>query len=483
MSSLVVCYPLRLCCLSYEIFKIKNANRNRLHVIPYVKMELNELTKCQRRVWDACINSQDHIFCTGEGGTGKSWLLQKLVDYFRKNESTRGKSVAITSSTGLSAFSIRGSTLHSFAGVQIVENDTTEMIRRARKGQSFSNWVDTDILIIDEISMISAMFFDNLSYVGTNIRKTQRPFGGIRLIMFGDFLQLPPVSKNNIRTKMIFEGVVWQKMSIRSFILTEIIRQSNNEFKSVLSKIRIAESNNHVCEFVQKLSRPIVSHNDIGVVNLFPLRREADEYNASKLDLLTSTPHTYKAIDYGDKALLAHCIAPQSVVLKTGAQVMINRNINSVVVNGTVGTVLAFEHDDTSEMLQPIVSVSLVNGHVMTIKPRTCSWETIGARGKVISRRTQIPLMLAWATTIHKSQGQTITKLRVDLEHVFESAQTYVALSRAANHDFLQVVNFTKGKVRADTNSVEFYRKLQSAKDGDGAVIETNTKVHIGFGD
>lgn len=446
-------------------------------------MELDELTKCQRRVWDTCINSQNHVFCTGEGGTGKSWLLQKLVDYFRKNESTREKNVAITSSTGISAFSIRGSTLHSFAGVQIVENDTTEMIRRARRGQSFSNWMDTDILIVDEISMISATFFDNLSYVGSDIRKIQQPFGGIRLIMFGDFLQLPPVSKNTNRTKMIFEGAAWQKMSIRSFVLTEVIRQSDKEFKSVLSKIRIGEPDNHACEFVQRLSRPIASHNDIGVVNLFPLRREADEYNASKLDLLTSRPHTYKAIDYGDKALLAHCIAPRSVVLKTGAQVMVNRNISSMVVNGTVGTVLAFEYDDTSEMFQPIVSVSLVSGDMMTIKPRFCSWETLEARGKVTSRRTQIPLMLAWATTIHKSQGQTITKLKVDLEHIFESAQTYVALSRAANHDFLQVTNFTKGKVRADANSVEFYRKLRNTEDEDGVVIETNTKVHIGFGD
>lgn len=448
------------------------------------------LNRYQQSVFDACVEEDFHIYCTGEGGTGKSWLLRNLVNTFRTDVRYRDKTVAVTASTGLAAYSVAGVTLHSFAGVQIIENDLSEMIKRARRGRSYANWIDTDILIIDEISMISATFFDNLSRVAQKLRESDKPFGGIRVIMFGDFLQLPPIAKGCNRVSRVFESTSWQRMSIRCFLLPEIIRQSDVSFKNVLSLLRVGQCNSESDTYIRSLSRELKYGDSIKPVQLFPLRSDVDDYNNGKLNLISSNSHVYTSTDYGDKNMLKQCIAPRTITLKTGAQVMVVRNMTSHIVNGSLGTVTGFEYQNDSRTFLPIVSVVTENNTHTSITITRQSWESIAPNGKtIVARRTQIPLILAWATTIHKSQGQTIPRLSVDLEGVFEFGQVYVALSRAANSNNLQVKNFTRGKVKADSESVKFYERLKEKLDseatGNGVVINKPPpqKVFIGFAD
>lgn len=459
-----------------------------LHLLhQHEDMALNEK---QQNVFNACINGDYHVFCTGEGGTGKSRLLSELVSTYRTNSEFKDKHIAVTASTGLAALNVGGVTLHSFAGVQIIEDNLVEMIKRARRRKSYANWIDTDILIIDEISMISATLFDNLSLVAQDIRGSTEPFGGMRLIMFGDFLQLPPISKGNSRTSRVFESFTWQKMLVRCYMLSDIMRQSDITFKSILSSLRIGECNAESNTYMQNLSRDLRYDDSIEPVKLYPLRNSVDEYNIEKLNCINSKEYTYQSVDFGDFNILKQCIAPRTITLKTGAQVMIILNLSPIIVNGTLGTVTGFKYHSDTKTVQPIVTVMTVDNILQSIDINICSWESIAPDGiKIVAKRMQIPIILAWATTIHKSQGQTISRLSVDLKGVFEYGQAYVALSRAIDSSNLQVKNFTRGKIKADSESVKFYERIKQQLDEDdsktGTVVNKlqAAKVFVGFAD
>lgn len=443
------------------------------------------LNSDQQKVFDECINGKSHIFCTGEGGTGKSWLISHIVSEYRRNQLYSEKQITVTASTGLAAFNIKGMTLHSFAGIQIVEDNPTEMIRRARRA-AYDQWISTDILIIDEISMVSATLFDNLSIVAKSIRESTEPFGGIRIIMFGDFLQLSPVSTSKIRKKKVFESDVWKEMNPKCFMLSQIIRQKDTEFKSVLSSIRSGICDENVEKYILGLSRKLRYDDNVEPVTLFSLRISVDGYNHIKLDSIKSDEYKFHATDSGDKRLLKQCVAPPTLTLKTGAQVMIIRNMSSTIVNGSVGTVTGFEFHDDTRTISPIVSVVGLDGICISTTIEECAWETLAPDGKtVLSKRIQIPLILAWATTIHKSQGMTIPRLSVDLEGIFDYGQVYVALSRAVDSANLQVLNFTKDKIKADPYSISFYIGMKQSTGSMPVMLPVTRSrtMHIGFED
>lgn len=434
----------------------------------------------QREVFDACVSGDGHIFCTGEGGTGKSWLISEIVSELRNSASPNLKTVAVTASTGLAAFNVHGSTLHAFSGVQIIEDNVTEMITRARR-HSFAEWTTTDILIIDEISMVSAVLFDNLSIVAQNIRGSAEPFGGMRIIMFGDFLQLSPISKNGVKAKKVFMGNAWKAMKPKCFTLTDIIRQSDAKFRSILSAIRLGRCGTSVEQYISSLSRKVDYKDNIKPVKLFSLRVDVDTYNNSMLSMLRSVEYTFDATDKGNIGLLKQCLAPKQLTLKVGAQVMIIRNMSPTIVNGTLGTITGFDFDDDTMSMMPKVTVVNTNGVCEIISVVRSSWDSVSANGmKVLAKRIQLPIILAWATTIHKSQGMTIPRLSVDLHGIFDEGQVYVALSRAVSASCLQVSNFTRDKIKADMSSVRFYASMNNPQTSDRQ-ITTGGKTFIGF--
>lgn len=418
---------------------------------------LLSLNEEQADAFKECIHGQSSIFCTGRGGTGKSRVTESIIRYFRDAQSEDNYQVAVTASTGIAAYLIKGITLHRFAGIGIIEDDREQMYLKASKGKSLQYWLDTDILIIDEISMISAQLFDNLSYIAQRIRGSSEPFGGIRVLMFGDFLQLPPVAKKSSRVPRVFEGEIWKELNPTVFTLSIIMRQQDELFTEMVSNIRLGKCNTQVCEYFESLSRDIEYHDGIEPVRLYSLRATTDDYNQSKLNELSAQLRTYESIDHGDVGSLSQCPAPRNLKVKSGSQVMLIRNIGGSAVNGSIGTVIGFKYVREARSFQPLVKFIGHGGESFIISISRFKWETIAPNGTVTSSRSQIPLILAWAITIHKSQGQTIPRLYVDLARVFEYGQAYVALSRCVDPSSLQVVNFTKDSVKVDIECLEYY--------------------------
>jgi ATP-dependent DNA helicase PIF1 len=431
----------------------------------------------QQEVFDQCISGNDSVFCTGQGGTGKSWLLECIVRHFRESLSEDGGLLAVTASTGIAAFLIKGITLHKFAGVGIEETNLTTMIQRASRGLSKTYWKDTSILIIDEVSMISATFFENLSLLAKNLRNSSLPFGGIRLIMFGDFLQLPPISKVDHPTVRIFHTDAWQELSPKVMELKQIVRQTNPEFIKILSEMRYGMCTDETEAYIRGLEREIVYDDGIEPVRLFAKKDSTEAHNVLMLSGLSGRPVRYKSIDSGDVGSLKQCPAVQNLELKEGCQVMVIRNLGEGVVNGSVGTIVGFEANSSVLAKKPRVRVTLPNGDLSTISVGRTAWETIAPNGKVLATRIQFPLILAWAVTIHKSQGQTLSRVSVDMSGIFEVGQAYVAMSRCKDPSNLRVVNFNRTLVMVAQSCVKFYQEL-SEGPREPSVVDDDLPKH-----
>lgn len=426
-----------------------------------IGLTLNDM---QRAVFNECITGNKSIFCTGQGGTGKSWLIQAIIKYFRDRNVKDKSYISVTASTGIAAYLIRGITLHRFAGVGIEEMDLTAMIRKASSGVSKDFWIKTSILIIDEISMVSPYLFNNLSHVGQAIRKSSLPFGGIKVLMFGDFLQLPPIIKDGNQSLRVFNTDAWRELNPSIYELTTIMRQRDKVFRQVLSELRIGQCSLESEDYIKSLSRPLEYDDDVEPVRLFALRKSTDAYNSTRLNQLQTPSRSYHSIDKGDKSSLKQCPAPESVVLKEGCQIILTRNLSPRAVNGSLGTVTGFEYAKEVKSYQPVVKFVMKGASSFTMIISTVVWESVSPTGSVIASRTQVPLILAWAITIHKSQGQTIPRLCVDMTGIFETGQAYVALSRCPDSDNLQVINFKRHLIMAAPGSVDFHESVSSGR-------------------
>lgn len=424
-----------------------------------------ELNTDQQLMFEACTSGTESIICTGQGGTGKSILLSVIVSHFKSIDVKNASRIAVTASTGVAAYLIGGITLHRFAGTGIEENDIDNMIFMASRKNNKKVWQNTDILIIDEVSMLSATLFDNLSKVAQMIRKSNLPFGGIRLILFGDFLQLPPISRNKTRVKRIFESDIWEQLNPMPFELRDVIRQQNPVITTLLESIRVGMCTDSMEAYIQGLARDIEVADNIEPVRLYALRDRANSYNSDRLEQLDGQSEVYISRDYGQASTLKQCPALEILELKIGAQVILIRNLNRYLVNGSIGTIIGFKAIENSEEKYPIVSMLMSNGmrHKLTIGP--IEWRMSMPDGTLISSRIQIPLILAWAITIHKSQGQTIPRLSIDMNGIFEKGQAYVALSRCINPDNMQVLNFKKENIMADKECVIFHYIVRQQMD------------------
>lgn len=421
----------------------------------------------QRQVLDAWNNTTDNIFCTGHGGTGKSWLLECIVKSIRSSGarmSGRKPVVAVTAPTGTAAFNVRGITIHRFAGVGTETENIGRMIARASVGNKRKLWQETDVLIIDEISMVSGIFFSNLYAMAQEIRNSSEPFGGIRVLIFGDFLQLPPPTGYKFRAFRAFECEAWRNCNMSVFLLTQTVRQTNAEFIGILNCIRIGLCNDSVSNYIKSLSRAVDYDDGIEPVKLFARKKPVEAFNIEKLSLIEEQTHIFLANDTGTSTSLNACPAPRILELKIGAKVMLTRNLTSDLVNGSIGTVKGFTEIDDIEV--PVVDMIGEAGKIRETVVTRVSWETVGPNGAIIARRIQVPLILAWAVTIHKAQSTTIPRLFVNMSGIFESGQAYVALSRCQSPDNLQVINFSPESIKADAQSVEFYNNLERVASG-----------------
>lgn len=418
-----------------------------------------KLLEKQQRAFDL-MKSGKNIFLTGPAGTGKTSVIKKFVGDFRWE-----RKIAITSTTGISALLIGGTTLHSYTGIGLGKGSVDSMVSKIlSRGYLKKRWNEMEVLIIDEISMLSPELLDKLDQIAKAVRHTLRPFGNIQLVLSGDFLQLPCIDSPD---KFCNEARCWEKCIDEVVYLTEIIRQNDSTFQNCLNSIRIGKVPDDVATILKKRVG-VKLDNEYGIkpTKLFPLNRAVDNLNHQELGELTTDLYEYdleisilkptkNKADMIDKAK-KYCIAPEKLQLCVGAQVMLlwNLDLENQLANGSRGIVIDFIEDT------PIVK--FLNGVERIIDYHI--WE-IEENGVKTMKLIQIPLKLAWAVSIHKSQGSSLDLAEMDLSNVFEYGQAYVALSRVKKLEGLSITGLDIDKIKAHPKAVEFYEEIEDGKD------------------
>ncbi|KXT01540.1 hypothetical protein AC578_6337 [Pseudocercospora eumusae] len=462
----------------------------------------------QKHVLDLVIEKKKSVFFTGSAGTGKSVLMREIISQLRKKYQREPDRVAVTASTGLAACNVGGVTLHSFAGIGLGKEDVSELVRKIKRNQKAKHrWMRTRVLVIDEVSMVDGELFDKLEAIARQIRNNGRPFGGIQLVITGDFFQLPPVPESGRAAKFCFDGATWSTCIEHTIGLHHVFRQKDPIFAGMLNEMREGRLSESSIQAFKKLDRPLNFEDSLDATELFPTRQEVDRANSGRLSHLQGELYPFPAKDGGsilDKAqrdkLLSNCLAPELITLKKGAQVMLIKNIDETLVNGSLGRVIGFMDErqfdsynnneaaflqspggtiqsnrdidesqpDARQMMQgvttsrrwPVVRFAVADGTWRDLLCQPETWKVELPNGEVQASRAQIPLILAWALSIHKAQGQTLDRVKVDLGKVFEKGQAYVALSRATSMAGLQVLRFDPRKVNAHERVRNFYSKL-----------------------
>ncbi|NXR97722.1 PIF1 helicase, partial [Oxylabes madagascariensis] len=391
--------------------------------------------------------------CFSPEGTGKSFLLKRIVGSLPPNITYA------TASTGVAACHIGGTTLHAFAGIGSGKAPLEQCIQLAERPGVRQHWLACQHLIIDEISMVDGKFFDKLEAVARAVRKRDEPFGGIQLIICGDFLQLPPVCKANEETKFCFQAKSWRKCIHINMELTEVRRQTDKTFVSLLNAIRLGRCTEEVTRQLMQTAAHRSERDGILATRLCTHKDDVEITNERRLQQLPGElVHVFEALDSDPmlvKLIDAQCPVGGRVELKLGAQVMLAKNldVSQGLVNGARGVVVGFESEQKG-----LPKVRFLCGVTQLIKME--KWIIKGASGVHLSRQ-QLPLKLAWAISIHKSQGMSLDCVEISLSRVFESGQAYVALSRARSLAGLRVLDFDPKVVRADPAVLQFYRQLR----------------------
>ncbi len=404
-----------------------------------------------------------NVFLTGAAGSGKTHTLRAYIDYLRKNDIE----VAITASTGIAATHLGGVTIHSWSGLGIRDKLTEyDIDQLEEKKNLWKRYQNTKVLIIDEISMLHHFRFDMLDRLARAFRrKPEEPFGGMQIVLCGDFFQLPPVHRQGEQPAYFaYQSDIWKKMNLKVCYLSEQHRQNDDSYLSLLNDIRgncvEDESLQYLRDRYKKDIDPEI-FPDIIPTKLYSHNADVDAINDAELDKLQQSERTFLMDTKGKAnlidALVKSCLAPMELRLKIGARVMFVRNNQEKgYANGTLGIVIGFDEVGGS----PIVRIS--NGREV-IADRE-SW-VIEEDGKIKAEISQIPLRLAWAITIHKSQGMSLDAAEIDLSKSFVAGMGYVALSRVKSLSGLKLVGFSHSALQVHPEILELDHSLREQSD------------------
>lgn len=418
-----------------------------------------------------------NVFLTGEPGAGKTHVTNSYIAYLE----ACGLTVAVTASTGIAATHLGGMTIHSWSGVGVKERLTAydldqimgreKVVKRIKKA---------DVLIIDEISMLDAYALDMVNVIAKTARASHEAFGGLQVVFVGDFFQLPPITKQGEVMRYAFESRAWDDARPLVCYLTEQFRQEDEMLLGLLKSIR---SNDVDEEHFTLLSEQTeIGYVDIEPTRLYTHNADVDAVNDRKLAELKGPVHKFQMVGAGNKqmqqTLAKNCLSPELLELKEEAMVMCTKNnFEAGYVNGTLGRVVGFEEEGD----YPIIETT--GGHRITMKP--ASWE-MAEDGKILASVEQIPLRLAWAITVHKSQGMSLDAAEIDLSKAFVFGQGYVALSRVRTLLGLKMIGMSPTALRVDPKisdiDSKFYEESDDAETA-FAELESNdiTEMHKRF--
>lgn len=405
------------------------------------------------------------MFLTGSAGCGKSLVTRCIVAVLERMHTDAR--VGVTSSTGVSAINIGGVTVHSWTGVGIGDKPLKRLV--PRKGSpAHQNITDAAALIVDEVSMLKAELIDKIDGICRAVRATDAPFGGIQVVLVGDFFQLPPVAEDGEEKGFVFTAKVWKELRMPTIVLSRVFRQSDPALVDALNHMRKGEWNDHARALVERCRVPFADREKAvagEAVRLFTHRKPAEDVNARRLAQLDpATERTFTAKDTGKEGYMNKCRAPLVLKLRVGASVMfVVNDSNGRYANGTQGVVEGYNGEGYPR-------VRTQNG-VIVARPHKWS---VKQRGREIAVREQVPLDLAWAITVHKSQGATFEKVILTLGRAFEAGQAYVGLSRCTSEHGMLIETLNERNVYADPDVLAFYARVEAETE---AALRSHTPM------
>ncbi len=398
-----------------------------------------------------------NVFLTGEPGSGKTHTLREYIKYLKEHSIDS----VVTASTGIAATHIGGVTIHSWSGIGAKEyiNDY-EIDRIASTEHVAKRITKAKVLIIDEISMLSGKTITAIDNIIKSVRGNMEPFGGMQVVFVGDFFQLPPIKRNSEDDDFAFSSRSWKDAKVIVCYLSEQHRNQNSELFEILSAAR--NNNLKDVHFEMLKSRITLASNLKNETKLFTHNKDVDILNKEKLEKLSGKKHVFNMVSKGNPTMAASiargCLSPEILELKIGARVMCTKNNSQRnFVNGTLGEVVSFGASGG----YPIIKT--VEGEEILVEPM--NWQ-VEVEGKVKAEITQVPLRLAWAITVHKSQGMTLPCAAIDLTNSFEYGQGYVALSRLTSLAGLELIGMNNNslKVHPTVLDMDDYFQTQSGK-------------------
>ena len=412
-----------------------------------------------------------NVFLSGSAGTGKSYTLNQYIGHLKKNRVR----YAITASTGIAASLLKGTTIHSWSGIGVREELSQNDLEKIKKKKIAIS--DTAVLFIDEISMLHAKQFEMLNQVLKYCRDSNEAFGGIQIVVCGDFFQLPPVEKGNSSgsKKFCFMSDAWVEADFSICYLTKQYRQNGDALTTILNQIRDNSVTEESLDILRSTKDNLLDGGDI--TKLYTHNEDVDRINSNHLEKIKTKAYSHK-VEFNGPITLCEMIMRQSRIqevfeYKVGALVMFTKNNEEMgYCNGSTGIITGtYEHDEYG--LVPVVKLS--TGGQIIVEPE--SWAILNDAGEEIASVVQIPLRLAWSITVHKSQGMTLDRAEIDLSGTFESGQGYVALSRLRSLDGMRVLGLNE----MATSIVPIVRKADVRFRELSSINEAKYITHKGF--
>ncbi len=396
------------------------------------------------------LQSGENVFVTGGAGSGKSYLIRQFM------KKLDPKSMPILASTGAAAVLLGGRTFHSFFGLGIMEGGPRETLKRGQEDMKLlKRLAQVEGVIIDEISMIPSSAFEVAEGLARHARQSSLPWGGMRVIVVGDFAQLPPVTRSGQKREWSFLSHIWEQSGFQNVELLENQRTYDQSFLQVLNEVRKGKVNSQVKDYLDLKVREH-DEDDEGT-RLFPRRDQSEDFNYKKLSQISSEEVRIPSIYLGEErlieALKKNSPVPGELVIKVGCRVLFLQNDpQKRWVNGTKGTVVDIAPDK--------ITVEKDSFRQVTVEKNQFSIQN--AEGRTVASVINFPLTLGYATTIHKSQGSTLDELWVDLSRLWEPGHAYVALSRLRTGEGLKLLGWSPRSIITDPQVTSFYDELDS---------------------